>query len=127
MKHGESSKRITPEYRVWKNMLARCYGVNRSDYPTYGGRGVIVHLSWRHNYLQFLHDMGRRPEGTSIDRYPNKDGNYEPNNCRWATQKQQNWNKRPYARKRCSNGHIYIPETTFYRPPKLHVRRCLVC
>lgn len=47
-----------------------------------------------HSFEHFLADMGERPAGTTLDRYPNNDGNYEPGNCRWAIQKEQDTNKR---------------------------------
>lgn len=59
------------------------------SYAIYGGRGVVVCERWRASFQNFLADMGERPEGMTIDRYPDKDGNYEPSNCRWATLKEQ--------------------------------------
>ena len=99
--HGEGSKLhgTTPEYRAWGNMKDRCYNLHHPAYYLYGGRGVIVCEAWLNNYIQFLTDVGRRPSPNhSIDRYPNKTGNYEPGNVRWATKYEQTHNRRKFKR-----------------------------
>jgi hypothetical protein len=75
-------------------MKDRCCNPNNKKYPLYGGRGIVVCERWQ-SFENFLADMGERPAGRrlSIDRYPNRNGNYEPGNCRWATDSQQNNNK----------------------------------
>ena len=95
LRHGEGSNgKETVEYRTWSNMLSRCENANHAAYPHYGGRGIAVCERW-HSYENFLADMGRRPSPEhSIDRFPNKDGNYEQDNCRWATSVEQNNNAR---------------------------------
>ena len=75
-------------------MIARCYNPNSKYFSYYGGRGIAVCDQWREDFQTFLRDVGLRPPGTSIDRYPNGNGNYEPGNIRWATDKQQNLNRR---------------------------------
>jgi len=93
--HGESiSTDLSPEYTTWQGMLSRCYNPENKGFKHYGGRGIKVADVWRHDYVAFLKYMGRRPEGHSIDRFPDNDGNYEPGNVRWATRQQQNENKR---------------------------------
>jgi hypothetical protein len=89
--HGDARKgRITPEYRAWQNMIARCENENDSRFERYGKRGIRVCDRWRASFSAFLEDMGRRPTvGHSLDRFPNNDGDYEPGNCRWATDQQQ--------------------------------------
>lgn len=85
--------RKSPTYHSWDNMIGRCYRPSQPDYARYGGRGIEVCERWRESFRNFLEDMGEKPPGTSVDRYPNKDGNYEPGNCRWATAEQQQNNK----------------------------------
>lgn len=89
--HG---KRQTTEYDIWCNMKSRCYNPNVEKYPIYGGAGIIVCDRWLNSFDNFYEDMGPRPTNLhTIDRYPNKKGNYGPGNCRWATQKQQQGNR----------------------------------
>ena len=86
----------SPEYSSWNSMKQRCLNPNSKDYANYGGRGISVCDSWQDSFQQFFEDMGIRPEGTTLDRMDN-DGNYEPGNCRWATAKEQNSNRRATA------------------------------
>ena len=88
-------------------MIRRCTNPKHDSYPSYGGDGVTVHASWIESFDKFLADVGERPIGTSLDRYPNKSGNYEPNNVRWATYQDQARNKR--NNRMVSIGDIKLP------------------
>lgn len=88
--HGASG---TPTYTSWTAMRSRCRSVTNDAYTRYGGRGIAVCERWRNSFENFLADMGERPPGTSLDRWPNKNGNYEPGNCRWATPIEQSRNQ----------------------------------
>ena len=89
LRHGHARDfKETRIYRVWSSMLGRCRNKNHPNWHRYGGKGITVCERW-FVFENFLEDMGERPDGLSIDRYPNNAGNYEPGNCRWATPKQQ--------------------------------------
>lgn len=88
------SKKLPKEYVAWRHMWQRCTDRNCTQWEYYGGRGVSVCEEWK-DYEAFLAHVGPRPsERHSIDRYPNKNGNYEPNNVRWATKEEQARNMR---------------------------------
>lgn len=94
-KHGQARKgQKTPEYRVWTDMKKRCLNPNYIGYKNYGGRGIKICDRWL-NFENFFEDMGNKPEGLMLERMDN-DGNYESGNCKWATRKEQNNNKRDY-------------------------------
>ncbi len=94
VKHNHRSNgRKSPTYQSWRCMKERCIYTTHVKYADYGGRGIKVCDRWMNSFLNFLEDMGPRPEGKTLDRIdPN--GNYEPSNCKWSTKKQQEWNKR---------------------------------
>lgn len=84
----------TPEFRSWQNMKDRCLNLKAKNYKDYGGRGIGVCPTWIASFNNFLNDMGYKPTSLhSLDRVDNDSG-YEPSNCRWATSKVQQWNRR---------------------------------
>lgn len=93
-RHGLSN---TPTWRSWISMNNRCNDPSNKDY---GGRGINVCERWHFANIRafenFVEDMGLRPDGSSLDRI-NPDGGYNPDNCRWATSREQIRNRRPLA------------------------------
>ena len=82
------------EYRAWYNMKTRCYNPKATRFKHHGGRGITVCERWLNSFENFLEDMGKKPTiYHTLDRFPDNDGNYSPDNCRWATQSQQQGNK----------------------------------
>jgi len=83
----------TPILKTWWHMIQRCENPNHPGYKNYGGRGIKICERW-YDPRNFYADVGNRPDGMTLDRWPDNDGDYEPTNWRWATPSQQRLNSR---------------------------------
>lgn len=118
-----------PLYSVYRAMKGRCNNPHNNRWQYYGGRGITVCERWSQSFWVFVEDMGPRPTGYVIDRI-DCDGNYEPNNCRWVTQKESIRNRRPFPnpnslKTHCPQGHEYNEANTWVS--KEGQRCCRAC
>lgn len=84
------------EYNSWLDMKSRCLNQNHKSYKNYGARGITICDEWLNDLGQFIADMGKCPDGFSLDRIDNDKG-YSPDNCRWADKSTQSRNTRKSA------------------------------
>lgn len=85
-RHGMWGSRL---HKIWLRMNQRCHNPKCGDFKFYGAKGVSVCDHWRQAFLAFREDVGEPEPGMTLDRFPNRNGNYEPGNVRWATRKEQ--------------------------------------
>lgn len=111
-KHGGSRK---GSYHTWRGMMRRCYKEKDKDFKNYGGRGIKVCDRW-HNYADFAEDMGEPTGAQTLDRIDNN-GDYTPENCRWAEIVAQSRNKR-ISRKNTSGAKGVSEVKLKYGAPK---------
>ncbi len=106
--HGLSG---TKEYEAYRKMIDRCYNVKNAAYYNYGGRGIKVSLEWQgeNGPQQFYKDLGKCPDNFSLDRIDNN-GDYSKENCRWATNKEQQNNTRYNIQLEYNNKKITVQE-----------------
>lgn len=106
---GGITKENEDEYRTWKLMKRRCFNKNTKEYKYYGGKGIGVCDRWVNSFSNFLEDMGKRPKGCSLDRI-DCSSDYSPENCRWATNRQQQRNRSNNREEPC----IYPMKKRYY-------------
>jgi hypothetical protein len=92
-RNPDGPSRKSPTYTSWRCMVQRVTNPKHPRHASYGGRGITIDPAWRNSYVTFLHDVGERPNGMTLDRI-DVNGNYAPGNVRWADAVTQRANQR---------------------------------
>lgn len=95
---------VSREYAAWQTMLQGCTNPHSAGWRKYGSRGIRVCARWSGSFAAFLADMGTSPRGFALVLWPNTDGNFEPNNCRWAETPRSRSRARPADRLTVGDG-----------------------
>lgn len=92
--HKSYGKDKHPLYETWRGMIQRCYSVNRPNCKYYGARGITVCKEWLSDFIVFVEDMGKKPTDSHTLERKDNSGNYNKDNCVWATKTEQGLNRR---------------------------------
>lgn len=106
--HGHTCDgKMSLTFNSWRGMMERCRNPSNKAFVRYGGAGIEVCERWL-KFENFLADMKERPSKSyTLDRFPNASGNYEINNCRWATWREQRLNRKSTRPIKCSDGRVF--------------------
>lgn len=130
LKHGHGRARDeSSEHKSWRAMRARCLNPKDKAYRYYGGRGIEIHSAWSHRdgFIQFLSDMGLKPSPAYTLERRDVNGNYCPENCYWATRREQRANQRPHVMSEESRRKIGAANTRVKPERALVIRLLLNC
>ena len=118
-----NTRKYAAEYATWFSMVYRCENPEFAVFRKYGGKGIKVCPEWRRSFAAFVRDMGRRPDGMTLDRI-NSSGDYEPANCRWLDAGENS--RRATAKRLGSHKSMAEASTALSGAACLVSRRCRV-